>query len=125
MTKFLIIFLGGGLGSILRYLISISYLKNVVIYNIPIAILSVNILGSFIFGLFIGITLSKLVIDPNTKIFITSGVLAAFTTFSTFAWEAVSMIENELYINAFMYCIISVALSVLLCWYGYILGKGM
>ena len=123
MLKIFFIASGGALGSIARYFVETGHLKNFIFFDIPVAIISVNILGSFFFGIILGLIQSNFIVSENIKIFILSGFLAAFTTFSTFAWESVSLIQQEMYIKLVIYCLASITLSILFCLYGYNLGK--
>ena len=89
---------------------------------------SVSILKSFdlnltLFSSKISSLFKKLPSFAVIKIFLLSGFLAAFTTFSTFAWESVSLIQQEMYIKLVIYCLASITLSILFCLYGYNLGK--
>ena len=123
MLKLTLIAFGGALGSIGRYYLSNSVLKNFIFFDIPVAILFVNILGSFFFGAFMGILQNNIIISSNVKIFVITGFLAAFTTFSTFAWESVGLFENQMYLKLILYCLASVFLSIGFCLMGYYLGK--
>ena len=123
MLKIFFIASGGALGSIARYFVATGPLKNFIFFDIPVAIISVNILGSFFFGIILGLIQSNFIVSENIKIFLLSGFLAAFTTFSTFAWESVSLIQQEMYIKLVIYCLASITLSILFCLYGYNLGK--
>lgn len=123
MLKIFFIASGGALGSLVRYFVATGPLKNFIFFDIPVAIISVNILGSFLFGIILGLIQSNFIVSENIKIFILSGFLAAFTTFSTFAWESVSLIQQEMYIKLVIYCLASITLSILFCLYGYNLGK--
>ena len=123
MLKIFFIASGGALGSLARYFVATGPLKNFIFFDIPVAIISVNILGSFLFGIMLGLIQSNFIDSENIKIFILSGFLAAFTTFSTFAWESVSLIQQEMYIKLVIYCLASITLSILFCLYGYNLGK--
>ena len=123
MLKIFFIASGGALGSLARYFVATGPLKNFIFFDIPVAIISVNILGSFFFGIILGLIQSNFIVSENIKIFLLSGFLAAFTTFSTFAWESVSLIQQEMYIKLVIYCLASITLSILFCLYGYNLGK--
>ena len=123
MLKIFFIASGGALGSLARYFVATGPLKNFIFFDIPVAIISINILGSFFFGIMLGLIQSNFIVSENIKIFILSGFLAAFTTFSTFAWESVSLIQQEMYIKLVIYCLASITLSILFCLYGYNLGK--
>ena len=115
MLKIFFIASGGALGSLARYFVATGPLKNFIFFDIPVAIISINILGSFFFGVMLGLIQSNFIVSENIKIFILSGFLAAFTTFSTFAWESVSLIQQEMYIKLVIYCLASITLSILFC----------
>ena len=115
--------LGGAFGSIARYYLSNSTLKHFIFFDIPFAILLVNIIGSFVFGVFMGLIENNILISTSVKTFVFTGFLASFTTFSTFAWESVLFIQNQMYLKLFLYCLLSLVLSILFCFAGYLIGK--
>ena len=115
--------LGGAFGSIARYYLSNSTLKHFIFFDIPFAILLVNIIGSFVFGVFMGLIENNILISTSIKTFVLTGFLASFTTFSTFAWESVLFIQNQMYLKLFLYCVLSLILSILFCFAGYLIGK--
>ena len=115
--------LGGAFGSIARYYLSNSTLKHFIFFDIPFAILLINILGSFVFGVFMGLIENNILISTSIKTFVLTGFLASFTTFSTFAWESVLFIQNQMYLKLFLYCLLSLILSILFCFAGYLIGK--
>ena len=123
MSNLLTVALGGALGSLTRYYLSNSALKHIIFYDIPVAIIFINILGSFMFGIFMGLIENSIMMSSTSKIFILTGFLASFTTFSTFAWESVIFIQNEMYLKLFIYCLLSLLLSILFCLAGYYIGK--
>ena len=115
--------LGGALGSVARYYLSSSALKHFMFFDVPLAILIVNIFGSFMFGVFMGLIENNILISASLKTFLLTGFLASFTTFSTFAWESVIFIQNDMYVKLFMYCFLSLILSIAFCLAGYHIGK--
>lgn len=115
--------LGGAFGSIARYYLSNSTLKHFIFFDMPFAILFVNIIGSFVFGVFMGLIENNILISTSIKTFVLTGFLASFTTFSTFAWESVLFIQNQMYLKLFLYCLLSLILSILFCFAGYLIGK--
>jgi len=123
MINLTIIAIGGALGSLSRYYLSNTFLKNFVFFDIPFAILAINALGSLFFGFFMGLYTSNIIASDNLKVFLLTGFLAAFTTFSTFAWESIILFQNEMYIKLVIYCIASIILSISFCLLGYVLGK--
>jgi CrcB protein len=92
--KFLAVGLGGLLGSLARFVASRSIdekLKSV----IPFGTFTVNVLGSFILGLVYALSVRKLGISENWRLFLGAGFCGGFTTFSTFAWENINLLDQK------------------------------
>jgi len=118
--KFLLIFLGGGFGSVIRYAVS-KYLNNAD-NCIPYGTLLVNIIGSFIIGTVIGLSL-KDGIDNNQTLFFAVGFAGGFTTFSTFAFENATLIEDGNYVHLALYISASIILGVAAVFLGLSMAK--
>lgn len=119
--KYLIIFLGGGFGSVLRYVIS-RYLNNFET-NIPYGTLLVNIIGSFLIGIMIGLTLKNNLLTQNQTLFLAVGFCGGFTTFSTFAYENSNLIKNGDYFNLAIYLSSSIVFAILAVFLGLFVVK--
>ncbi|SDC50729.1 MULTISPECIES: fluoride efflux transporter CrcB [unclassified Candidatus Frackibacter] len=93
MLKLFYIGLGGFFGAISRYTIS----KWMAQWNstFPYGTFTVNILGSFLLGFLMTIFFEKTTISPYLRVAITTGFLGALTTFSTFAYETMSLFEDK------------------------------
>lgn len=115
------IFIGGGIGAILRYLI--SYLSKT-LFHMPIfGTLTVNLLGCFLIGYTFGLTSEKIqTIPPVFNLLITVGFLGGLTTFSTFGPEGFELIKNGKIGFALLYMTISCILGLLLVFAGYFLA---
>lgn len=113
--NFLYVGLGGALGAISRYAISLIPVKT----QFPILTLVTNIIGAIIIGFIVGVASSRKDISPNTILFWKTGVCGGFTTFSTFSLEALNLIENKSYYYGGLY----IALSLFCCILGVYLGK--
>ncbi|MBK5214829.1 MAG: fluoride efflux transporter CrcB [Flavobacteriaceae bacterium] len=85
MKQLALVFIGGGLGSTLRYGLS-KYLDSFET-GIPYGTFAANILGSLLIGIILGLALKNETISTNTVLFLATGFCGGFTTFSTFAYE--------------------------------------
>lgn len=103
--------LGGLVGSVLRYLVSLLPLRHA--SGFPLVTLGINVLGAFVLGLIMALAGRNAAIDPRTLLFLKVGVCGGFTTFSTFALEAHSLIGSGKPMAALLYALLSVVLSVL------------
>ncbi|HNW26181.1 MAG TPA: fluoride efflux transporter CrcB [Candidatus Gastranaerophilaceae bacterium] len=111
MINIIAVFLGGGLGSLARYFMSI--LLRVYSMDFPFATLAVNMLGCFILGLVVALFWENTNIHEGFKLALTVGFCGGFTTFSTFSGEVFALIKQGDYMLAFIYVIISVIICLL------------
>jgi len=120
VKNILIIFIGGGLGSVLRYLMSKSLYP---IFSSAITgTLAVNILGSLLIGFLIGLEIKNIIQKP-IFLFLVTGFCGGFTTFSAFALENHSLFKAGEYLQAFTYIITSVILGLLAVGLGFIIAR--
>lgn len=117
MKEFLAIFLGGGLGSVLRYGIQALMHERIVAYDFPWATFTVNIVGSFMIGLFYALS-AKFNMATETRLFLTAGLCGGFTTFSTFSNDSIEMLRQGHGLLCLVYILLSVALGICACWGG-------
>ena len=113
MLNLLAIFLGGGIGAVSRYLISLNLAKNFEI-NLPISTFLINVIGSFVIGFLYILFIEKADITPAVKLALTVGFCGGLTTFSTFSLELFEMIGNQQIFHAFSYIILSVTICVIM-----------
>ena len=112
MLKIIYIGMGGFIGAVLRYWISgITYDKFGI--SFPYGTFVVNITGAFILGLFIALTENRFILHPSLKVAITIGILGAFTTFSTFCYETVALIQTGNFVKAFLNIVLSVLIGLI------------
>lgn len=111
---------GGFLGTIARY-ISVLLIDNKVKSFFPYGTLFVNVFGSFILGLVIGLSLREG--QQNWRLFLTTGFCGGFTTFSTFALENTNLLQQKLVGVSFAYISITLVTGLLAVAAGIVLGK--
>jgi CrcB protein len=112
MNAYLAVFLGAGLGGALRHGVNVVALR-LIGSNFPIGTVAVNVAGSFIMGLLAAWFALKA--DPGQawRLFLTTGILGGFTTFSTFSLDAALLWERGQPAVAAVYVVVSVAMALL------------
>lgn len=113
--NFLLVGLGGALGSMMRYAV---YLL-ITVKNFPLATFGINIIGSFIIGLVLAFSLKDESFLNNWKLFLATGICGGFTTFSAFSAENVVLLQNEKYLLALLYIVLSIVLGIAAAWFGF------
>ena len=123
MTRLLIaIFLGGGTGSVLRYCVQMMLHERIVPYSFPWATFTVNILGSFLIGLFYTLS-ARFNLSTEVRLLLTTGLCGGFTTFSTFMNEGAGLMKEENYLYMMLYLFGSLALGLVAVLAGHYLAK--
>lgn len=112
MQNVLAVFLGGGIGAVLRYLTGVLMLR-VLSVNLPVATFVVNIAGSFILGFLYVLFIERPEINPALKFALTVGFCGGLTTFSTFSLELVEMLKSYQFLHAGMYAVLSVVVCII------------
>lgn len=108
--------LGGGAGSLTRYLATLGVNEH---YDgrFPLATFLINVTGSFIIGLLLVLLDREDLLHPNLRPLLVTGFLGGYTTFSTFEWEVLAL-GRSAPPTAVLYGISSVVVGLLACWVG-------
>ncbi len=122
IKSIILVAIGGSLGSVLRFLISVLMQKY---WNhlFPLATFSVNVIGCFIIGLLIGIFDKNLFSDESLKWLLVTGFCGGFTTFSAFSIESFNLIQQNQIQQAIIYILSSIILGILSVWGGLFASK--
>lgn len=117
MDRLALVFFGGALGSVSRYLISLGALR-LFGPGFPAGTLVVNVLGSFLIALINHVGLASTAISPSARLFLTTGVMGGLTTYSTFNYETLELLRGkDLWLGAG-----NVAVTVIACLAAGVLG---
>ncbi len=111
MLNCLLVGLGGFVGAVLRYLISLIPIKNP--EQFPLNTLIINVVGAFAIGCIAFAVSKNENIDPKLLLFLKVGICGGFTTFSAFSLETAELIKGGCVVIALIYVFASVILSVL------------
>lgn len=124
MTPILFVALGGALGSVARYGVNVAAARAFGL-GFPWGTLAVNVVGGLVMGLLAAVLALKGEASPETKLFLMTGVLGGFTTFSAFSLDAVALYERGEVGLAAAYVAASVALSIGALVAGLALGRAL
>jgi len=121
MKQVLFVFIGGGIGSIARFLVG-KWL-NTSTSGIPWSTFTVNVIGSLLIGLILGWSLKSNQLSETTTLLLATGFCGGFTTFSTFAYENQALLKSGEFLSFGIYTISSIILGLLAVFLGLWLTK--
>lgn len=117
LKSLLLVFIGGGSGSMLRFWLGKSLNQ-----SFPNGTLLVNVIGAFLMGLVLALFQKELVGNPF-RLLVAVGFCGGFTTFSSFAFEKLQLLQSENYSGFMTYLLLSISLGLLFAYLGFKLGK--
>jgi CrcB protein len=120
---YLIVFLGAGIGGALRHGVNIGATR-LFGFGFPFGTFIVNFLGSFVMGLLAGFFVYRAGVPQHVRLFLTTGILGGFTTFSTFSLDAALLIERHQFGAAAGYLVGSVAAGLAALFFGLAVFRG-
>jgi CrcB protein len=121
MKQLALVFVGGGVGRVLRFLVG-KWLNNPV-SGIPYGTLAANVIGSLLIGIILGIAAKNNGVTTEQSLLLASGFCGGFTTFSTFAYEAHVFLKDGNFTHFALYTIGSFVLGFLAVFLGMHLVK--
>lgn len=123
MKSIIYVFIGGGTGSVLRYLMQMVINRNI-ITAFPLGTFVVNIIGCMLIGMFYTLS-DRFNLSQDVRLLLTVGLCGGFTTFSTFSTESLNLLKGELYGMSLLYTLSSVAIGIIFTFAGIWLGKNL
>ena len=109
--------LGGFIGTCLRFLTG-KLAHVITVSAFPWGTFAVNVIGSFVIGIFFGLAEKTHVISPSMNVFLITGFCGGFTTFSTFMNESLSLMRADNLLSLALYASLSVGLGLVAVWAG-------
>jgi CrcB protein len=111
MREILLVAVGGAFGSVLRYYVGVWSVR-IAGTGFPWGTLTVNLVGSFLIGIVVELIVRKFGGSPALRLFLMTGIIGGFTTFSTFALDTVALMERGQLAVAMIYVLTSVLVSL-------------
>jgi len=121
-VRLLLICLGGAAGTGARYLIG-GLAARWLGPEFPYGTLFINVLGSFLIGFIQQVGLTTLAIPETTRLVLTIGVMGGLTTYSSFSYETIRLIENGSWLGAAANIVLTTGLCLVVCVLGLGLGR--
>jgi fluoride exporter len=113
----LLVGIGGFVGSVARYLVAIVFAGQVASL-FPFATLTVNVVGCFLIGILFALSDRGNILSPEWRILLTTGFCGGFTTFSTFSYESLRLMQDGEYLYLLAYVLLSVVVGLAATYFG-------
>ena len=124
MVNIALVAAGGAIGSVFRYLVGVLSVRLAGL-NFPWGTLAVNVAGSFLIGLLVELVARRLNASMEMRLFLVTGVLGGFTTFSSFSLDAVALFERGALGLSAVYVLASLVVSIAAVFAGLALGRSL
>lgn len=115
----LLVALGGAIGSVARFKMSGLVLHVNPNWRFPAGTLAVNLIGCLIAGLLAGLAVKQDIFSPEARVFLFTGLLGGFTTFSAFGLETLLLLKRGETAVAVANVVVSITVGLLVAWLGY------
>lgn len=124
MREIALVATGGAVGASMRYIVNVMFASRGWT-GFPWHTLLVNLLGAFLLGLLAAVSVERGLIDTRWLLFLGTGVLGGFTTFSALSYETVLLVENGDALPALLNAVGSVVAGVVMAWVGLLAGRSL
>jgi len=120
MISIIAVGVGGFIGSVLRYIISLKMNQIFSQTLIPPGTLLVNVFGSLLLGFIMQLSF-RANINPNLRLFLTTGIMGGLTTFSTLSYETITLLTNGYYISSLLNIVLNLILGLSAAFFGMVI----
>ena len=117
MQSLFVVFLGGGLGSVIRFSLG-KWVNSLHNQPFPFGTFAVNIIACLTLGIIVGLADHRQLFSPNARLFWTVGFCGGFSTFSAFSNEALRLIQSGSILYALLYILLSIVLGISVLYVG-------
>jgi CrcB protein len=121
--QILLVGLGGFVGSALRFSVYVGFQRWMPAFGLPLGTMTVNILGCLAIGYVGGLLELRHSFDAGMALFLIAGVLGGFTTFSAYAFEALTLSQNGMFMKAVSVILLQVVFGLAAAWLGFQLAR--
>lgn len=120
LKSILLVALGGALGSVVRYKLSGYVFHHTVNWQFPAGTFVVNAIGCFVIGVLAGFSVKEDFFSAETRIFLFTGIMGGFTTFSAFGLETFYLLRRGEFLTAGSNIVLSVIVGLIALWIGFV-----
>ncbi|HTU47495.1 MAG TPA: fluoride efflux transporter CrcB [Bryobacteraceae bacterium] len=117
MAKYFLVMLGGALGAVSRFIVG-TLVASRYTALFPLGTFLINVTGSFVIGVLMMLFLNRPSIDVNWRLFLVTGILGGYTTFSSFEWESFAAFRGGAPMVALSYLVSSLVVGLVGVWVG-------
>ena len=122
MGKYVLVMFGGAFGAVSRFVIG-ALVSRLYASVFPLGTFFINVSGSFLIGVLMILFLNRPAISANWRLFLVTGVLGGYTTFSSFEWETLFTIRGGAGLIAVAYVLLSVVIGLAAAWTGALMAN--
>ena len=122
MIRYLVVLIGGGVGSLARYAAASAIMTRFG-GRFPLGTLVINVTGSFLIGFLMTMLTERFNLDPVWRLLLVVGFLGGYTTFSSFEWETYTAVREGALWNGMLNVLSSVMLGYVAVWLGVLLAR--
>jgi CrcB protein len=125
LKQVMLVAVGGGFGSVCRFLLSGWVLHRTPNWNFPAGTFLVNVIGCLVIGVLSGLAVKHEMLTTDARVFLFTGIVGGFTTFSAFGLETFHLLKRGEAVIAGTYVALSIVIGLLALWLGFLAtGRG-